>query len=277
MHFILENDRGHNFNKTPYSEEILERHVKYYGCKDVTTQYGRLIEKSLIINSKDRQYIVHEYNNQLTERLGLLLFYHGSRGTGWMSSLEYTRWIEYARENKLLIIFGQAQGEQVYPHKHKYYNHVTHGELYFEIRDCVPGFQDDIQYTIEVIKAAKSLYNIDDNRIYFVGHSNGGVFGCLLPIYLPNIFKGIVSHMGGIGHDPHFYLDFSRLLPNNNKTPILFYTGEHDVHRFPCEAAHSLFLAEKFPIVDIHIEDGLDHTYSYNCEPYILNWFNNLP
>jgi poly(3-hydroxybutyrate) depolymerase len=179
MHFILNSDRGNNITKTPYSEKKLETHRKYHGYKDITTQYGRLIEKSIIINSKEQQYIVHSVgvnDEQSLGKLGLLLFYHGSRGTGWMSALKYTRWIEYARQYKLLIVFGQAHGEQVYPHKHKYYDQVTHSELYFEIRDTVPGFNDDIQYTKDVIEAIKSSNNIDNDRIYFVGHSNGGVF-----------------------------------------------------------------------------------------------------
>lgn len=80
--------------------------------------------------------------------------------------------------------------------------------------------------------------------------------------------------MGGIGFDPHFYLDFSRL--KGNRTPILFYTGEHDLHKRPCEAAQSIFLTEEFPRVDIDIEPNIDHEYIHTCEPYILQWIHSL-
>jgi len=274
MYYKLDDNRGHNISNITSFEEKLETHIKYLEHKNINTQYGKLIEKTI----KNRKYIVHEHNNSMSEILGVLLFYHGSRGTGWMSALEYTRWIEYAQQNKLLIVFGQAQGEQLYPHKHPHYNdQITHGELYFEIRDNTTGFHEDIEYTQQILEDVKLNYHIDNKRVYFVGHSNGGVFGCLLTIYLPNTFRGIVSHMGGIGHDPHFYLDFPKLSNTDNKTPILFYTGEYDVHKFPCEVAYNIFKSEDFPIVDIYIEPNLDHTYCYNCEPYILNWLNNLP
>lgn len=109
---------------------------------------------------------------------------------------------------------------------------------------------------------------------FFVGHSNGGVFGCLLAIYRCNIFNGIVSHMGGIGYDPHFYLDFTKLI--GKKTPLLFYTGENDIHKSTCEAALSIFQNEEFPEVMIHIEPKIKHEYIHTCEKYILNWFNQL-
>lgn len=116
-----------------------------------------------------------------------------------MSALEYTRWIEVAQTQNLLIAFGQADGIQEYPHKHEHYdNHITHGELYFEIRDITNGFENDLEYTKMLIQDIKKNYNIDNDRIYFIGHSNGGVFGCLLTIHLPNTFKAI-SHMGGKG------------------------------------------------------------------------------
>lgn len=117
-------------------------------------------------------------------------------------------------------------------------------------------------------------YNI--NNVFFIGHSNGGVFALLLSLYIPNMFKGIVSHCGGVGYDPSFYLDFKLLKPTDNKTPLLFYTGENDIHRFPCEAAVNIFLGEDFPIVDIFVEKDIKHEYKSNCEAYILNWFESL-
>ena len=108
------------------------------------------------------------------------------------------------------------------------------------------------------------------------------------------MFTGIVSHMGGIGYDPGLYLNF-RLLQitpsgakaltpvgkpefglTDNKTPLLFYTGEYDLHRKACESARKIFLSKEFPIVDIFIEKGIGHEYLPNCESYILNWFESL-
>lgn len=117
----------------------------------------------------------------------------------------------------------------------------------------------------------KEQYNIQNS--YFIGHNNGGVFALLLALYTPNLFTGIVSHEGGVGYDPGLYLNFKLLQNNDKRTPLLFYTGESDLHKEACETARKIFLSEKFPVVDIFIEPELGHEYRPACEPYILRWF----
>lgn len=115
----------------------------------------------------------------------------------------------------------------------------------------------------------KESYTI--RRIFSIGHSNGGVFNLQLAIYLPNTFAGIISHQGGIGYDPGYYLDFSRLKEEDNKTPILFYTGTDDIHREPCEWAANIFRDANFP-VDIFIEQGARHSYLSSAEEFMMSW-----
>jgi hypothetical protein len=91
---------------------------------------------------------------------------------------------------------------------------------------------------------------------------------------MPNTFTKIVSHMGGIGYDPYFYLNFNILKDTDRKTPILFYTGENDIHRKPCEAAYEIFTGENFA-ADIYIEPNISHLYLNTCEAYILDWLKS--
>lgn len=128
-------------------------------------------------------------------------------------------------------------------------------------------------YTRALVGDMKEQYSI--NNVYFIGHSNGGVFALLLAIYTPNMFKGIISHMGGIGYDPDLYLNFNVMIDNDNKTPILFYTGENDLHKIPCEIALNIFQKEKFP-VDIIVEKDIGHEYLPNCEEHILEWIQSI-
>lgn len=60
---------------------------------------------------------------------------------------------------------------------------------------------------------------------------------------------------------------------NEQKTPILFYTGENDLHKIPCQLAYTIFKDQGFP-VDIFIEKDIGHEYFSNCEEYLLNWCN---
>ena len=209
-----------------------------------------------------------------TNKNDLILFYHGSRDIAWTQVLEYTNFVDIAKSNNYIVAFGQSSGIINKPEIHPYYGDASFGELYWEIRDTYPQFDEDLAYTENIISNIKSKYEI--NNIYFIGHSNGGVFALLLALYMPNTFTKIVSHMGGIGYDPAFYLDFSLLKNTDNKTPILFYTGENDIHQKPCEFAREIFLGENFPIVDIYIEKNIGHEYLSTCEPYILDWLMDL-
>jgi predicted esterase len=224
------------------------------------------IIKETILN--DRYYLHTIPDNK--EQHDLILFYHGSRDIAWTQVLEYTN----LKHTKYIIAFGQASGTIHKPEIHPHYGYASFGEIFWEINDSEQQFDEDLLYTKAIVNDMKDQYNI--NNVYFIGHSNGGVFALLLALYTPNMFKGIVSHAGGIGYDPRFYLDFKLLKSTDNKTPLLFYTGENDLHRFPCEAAHNIFLGKHFPIVDIFIEKDMKHEYKSSCESYMLNWLESL-
>jgi predicted esterase len=229
---------------------------------------GRIIKKTL----SNSRYYLHTIPAQ--PKNDLILFYHGSRDTAWAQALEYTNLVSTAETNNCIIVFGQASGTINKPTFHPYYLDASFGELYWEIRDYEPQFKEDLAYTQTIITEMQTQYDI--NHIYFIGHSNGGVFAILLALYMPNTFRAVVSHMGGIGYDPAFYLNFDLLKETDQKVPILFYTGENDIHRKPCESAQNIFRGEDFSKVDIHIELDIGHEYLANCEDYILNWLKSI-
>lgn len=227
------------------------------------------IIKETILNDR---YYLHTAPKDPNDVVDLIVFYHGSRDTAWCQILEYTNL--HSIEGKFVIAYGQCSGTIQKPVIHPHYGSASFGEIYWEIRHAHPQLTEDILYTRAVVADMKEQYNI--RNVYFCGHSNGGVFGLLLALYTPNMFTSIVSHMGGIGYDPGLYLNFKLLNTVDKKTPLLFYTSENDLHKEACEAATKIFLSEKFPIVDIFIENEVGHEYLPTCEPFILNWFKSL-
>lgn len=212
-------------------------------------------------------------NKKNNKPYDLLLFYHGSCECAWNASM-YTG---FSGHDNIITVFGQARGEIIESHPHPEYGslpggYTSFGELYWEIRDLVNGFTDDLDYTKEILNTMREIYCI--RNIYFVGHSNGGVFGLLLAVYLSDLFDCIVSHQGGMGFDPHFCVDFSKAGPLNKKPRMLFYTGTNDVHKEVCEQAHELFKSEGYQS-QIYIENGLDHQYDKQCEEYIFKFLEN--
>jgi predicted esterase len=224
------------------------------------------MERKDIDDVKDSRYFLYTMKEN-NKPYDLLLFYHGSCSCAWANVLEYTGLSDL---DNIITVYGQASGKMVPAHKHPIYGFTSFGDLYWEIRDCVKGFSDDLAYTKNIIEIMKKMYNI--RKIYFIGHSNGGVFALLLAVYMSDIFDAIISHQGGMGFDPHFYVDFRKA--GKNKPRMLFYTGTHDIHKQVCMEAHELFLSEGY-CSKLYIENELQHTYDKSCEAYMLNFLRN--
>jgi predicted esterase len=201
----------------------------------------------------------------------LLIFFHGSRGNVY-NQLALTNLSSYLSQG-IITAYGQCSGEMVEPYVHPSYRAINYGEIYWEIRDRDPQFHEDVSYTREIIRYMRDHYPI--HRIFTIGHSNGGVFNIQLALHMPNIFAGIVSHQGGIGYDPRYYLDFSVMNEEDHKTPILFYTGTDDIHKDPCIWAADIFRDAGFP-VELYIEQDGKHRYESTSEPFMIRWLLNL-
>jgi hypothetical protein len=65
--------------------------------------------------------------------------------------------------------------------------------------------------------------------------------------------------------------DFSLMNEEDQKTPLLFYTGTEDIHKNPCIWAADIFRDAGFP-VDIFIKQDLKHRYEASAEPYMIHW-----
>jgi hypothetical protein len=220
----------------------------------------------------------------ITKRV--LFCFHGSREIARKMASKTIN--EFGEET--FIVYGQASGKPCNSQliKHPMYGGTYYGDFYFGIHD---GFSDataskEIQYVQDiwdylVFHISPELKNVP---FYFLGFSNGGVFACLLPIELPNMFDGIISFMGGIGHDPHFVIPFWKLKTEQetkgkeNKVHLLFYTNLTDIHREPCEQAYEIFTAEDFDNVRLYIEQSEEQGHHFkrsNCK-FLYQWILSI-
>lgn len=231
---------------------------KFETCSSIQTEFG-ILEKKY---TKDQRYYYVHTPNHLSSN-DVIFFLHGSKADALDKAINGTEWIK----KDAIIIFPESSGKKEQPSVHPHYGGLTFGEKYWEIRDYDEQFLKDINY----IKEIADLY--ESQNKYLIGHSNGGVFACLVPLFLPSIFKKVCSHMGGIGYDLAFYLNFEK--SNGIKTPMLFYSGENDVHLNPCIAAKNIFESEGFEVKLIVIP-GLKHFYvKEECKKIMHNWFIN--
>jgi predicted esterase len=225
----------------------------------------------LLKNNKVRSYLVkipkHPIQYETIKKC--IMFFHGSRDLHWEVALLSTNML--SKDFITIYLQGNNQGEYNLeePHIHEGYGYITYGENFFEIRENVPNFNEDIEYIKLVKEDVIQKYKFID--FYAIGHSNGGVFVCLFPIYLPNEFKALVSHQGGIGWDEWFNISFEKLDVTSIKPSIYFYTGTEDIHKIPCIQAHKLFTNEGFDS-KLYIEDGLTHTWKKYHEDTIYEY-----
>jgi polyhydroxybutyrate depolymerase len=61
---------------------------------------------------------------------------------------------------------------------------------------------DDSGYLLALVDEMKSLYNIDDRRVYFIGHSNGGFMSYRMACDHPETVAAIASLAGATFYDP---------------------------------------------------------------------------
>jgi pimeloyl-ACP methyl ester carboxylesterase len=223
---------------------------------DVETQYGTL--KYLSLGTRYGYYF--KPHDKCTN---LLLFYHGSRDCALNQALIETTLLKYATEYNMIVFFGQADGVLEQPTIHPIYKDINFGHLYWSIKES-QNMIKDIEYTKRVIEYFK-LPNV-----YYIGHSNGGVFSSLLAVYLPTTFRAIVNHKGGLGYDTGFYIDFDQL-NDDRKTPILFFTSENDIYRSVSQHGYELFKNMDFPCELIVMPDD-GHVYNSEYEKFILDW-----
>jgi len=80
---------------------------------------------------------------------------------------------------------------------------------------------DDVNYVRNVISLIKTKYNIDQNRIYATGMSNGGMFANRLACEASDLFAGVSTVSGTI--------TVSSCNPQR-QTPILIMHGTNDTH-----------------------------------------------
>ena len=221
----------------------------------------------------ERSYIVKMKKNLNQIPKKCIMFFHGSKDLHWDCAILSTDMVD----DDYIVVYLQGNNQGVYqlepPHVDKDYGYISYGNNYFEIRDFADNFDADIKYVQDVIQDVGLKYDL--TKFYAVGHSNGGVFVCLFPIYLPGKFIAIISHQGGMGWDEHFNIPFEKIDEKYTKPHMFFFTGSDDIHLTPCIQAHNIFTIESFDSV-LHIEPNLTHTWRKIDEKYIFDFFNKF-
>ena len=80
---------------------------------------------------------------------------------------------------------------------------------------------NDIAYLNQLTKYLKVKYHIDENKIFFLGHSNGGFMALTMACQNPNLYAGVISIAGAGNINP-------KLCKPKTPTSILQIHGTND-------------------------------------------------
>lgn len=153
------------------------------GCAALSVLPARSHDLGLAVGREHRDYILHvpkSYNRDQPSALVILLHGHGSRAQTFERLTGMSR---KADRNSFIVAYPQALGSPS----------VWHSGIDGSTR------VDDVAFIRSLITSISNRYNIDPNRIYVGGHSNGAFMAYRIGSALSSTVAAIGISAGSIG------------------------------------------------------------------------------
>jgi polyhydroxybutyrate depolymerase len=129
-------------------------------------------------------------------------------GATWPAvEMSISRWNDVADEHGFIVVFPEGSGFL--------FGGLGPGPQIW------PGEPEDVKFVSDLIDKLQHEYNIDPNRIYANGMSNGGGMAILLSCELPDRIAAVGSVAGA-------YPQSQDLCPNSNPVPVVMFHGTAD-------------------------------------------------
>ena len=178
---------------------------------------GTFNEKNIMVNKIKRSYVTKFPNNYNTDKkVPLIIALHGG-GSNWKKFNRATTRNTLEKEadhNNILLIFPEAKN-----------NHWSDGrEKHLEGQQKF----DDVKFISKLIDLAIDKYNVDSDRVFITGISNGGFMAIRLAIELTGKISAVASVSAQMSLKiQYLQLDkpISFMLINGTDDPIVPYNG----------------------------------------------------
>jgi polyhydroxybutyrate depolymerase len=213
-------------------------------------------EFSLNHGGLTRRYLVHvpsSYNNKTSAPL--ILVFHGGGGNA-EDSVGYFNLNEKSNEEGFIVVYPEGTGYMINERLFGSWNGGT---------CCPPAYDnnvDDIGFIKKMIDELKTNFNIDNNKIFSTGMSNGAIMSYGLACELSDTIAAI-GPSGSIGH----FNECNQTRP----VPVLHFHGEADpcAKYYGCEECTSC-LGEIFVALGANIK--LKKTKVISVPEFINQW-----
>lgn len=151
----------------------------------------------------------------------LVFAMHGGLMTGWGQAV-YTSWTMVADRDNIIVVFPNAHSRRLWTVEASDLERKVDAQLPVEIRQNL-GDNDhnpDIKLVFALLDYLKGKYNIDEERIFMQGMSNGNMFTSQFTRYFGNVLAG-ASGAGGGTPNPRLLCNSDGTLKNQGgPTPM---------------------------------------------------------
>lgn len=152
------------------------------------------------------EYIPESYDS--TVKVPLIISMHGGLMTGWGQAI-YSSWTKVADRDNVIVVFPNAHQKRMWTiectEDEKKANLEGPTELPMNYAEPTRKDNKDIDFIFSLIEKMKEKYNIDEERIFMQGMSNGSMFTTQFEKYYGNILAGGAGAGGSILNLRLFY------------------------------------------------------------------------
>ncbi|MFO7881555.1 MAG: PHB depolymerase family esterase [Kosmotogaceae bacterium] len=169
-------------------------------------------------NGIERRSIVHVPDKIVKEKLPLVIVFHGLFGNSTYTKDTYGI-TELSDKKGFISVYPEGTGQ------------LDNALLSWNVEFCC-GYAmenkiDDVGYITELLTLIKQRYNVDNDRIYLIGFSNGGMLTYKLISEHPELFTAAAivssSPSGGSSEGSIIHIE-----PPKKSFPLIIFHGERD-------------------------------------------------
>jgi len=163
----------------------------------------------ITVDGIERTYTIYLPEKSSEKNFPLLIALHGGGGTG-EGMIKLTDFNDYAYEYGFAVVYPDGYEKHWNDRREVNRKYVNGKEV------------DDVKFLTYLIDTLLSRYNIDSNKVFVTGISNGGAMSFYLALNAPAKFAGVAPV--AISMPPHMINDDTNVTP----VPLMIIFGDED-------------------------------------------------
>jgi len=217
-------------------------------------------------DGNNRKYFIHvPPNYESTQSIPVLLAFHGYGGTA-KSFMEHSNFNEIADVNNFIVVYPEGLTFEWYTHWNV--GGWTNGSTV-----------DDVGFVNSLLDDLEVNYNIETNKIYATGMSNGGFMSFLLACQLSERIAAVASVIGSMTPETYSACNPSHQIPilqlHGTADDIVPYEGQSDMIAIEDALSYWVEYNQTDSVATMTLIDDIDTDDGSTVEKYIYGNGNN--